>query len=315
MKSNRFTGSFSRRDLLLSASALGIASTIGGMSFTPKLHADCWSPNTVRDRFWLWCHKAGAYTGDYGLIGPSRITPVEAAWFLSIPNVFMVEYNGSPTPAELDQYFVPFRSLRQVAWSVVFPGGHVPDPTQETAVLNLAFQNPNVTGVVMDDFFHTLPKGATQGQVGALSVDGLRRLRKALQRGNKRLQLSVVLYAYQVNSDQFPLMAPYLELADVVQIWPWFYGKEIEQMSETFAKVDKVAPGKKKALGTYMWNFGKSRPLPIPVLDQQYELGLRMLRSRHIDALIFAASWLCDRKLETVDRTREWIRKVGDEKL
>jgi hypothetical protein len=79
--------------------------------------------------------------------------------------------------------------------------------------------------------------------------------------------------------------------------------------------VDELVPGKKKALGSFMWNFGKKEPLPLSVVEEQYELGLKWLRSGKIESLIFGASWLCDRKIEAVGFTRDWIRKVGSQKL
>ena len=50
-------------------------------------------------------------------------------------------------------------------------------------------------------------------------------------------------------------------------------------------------------------------------MEQQCELGLEWLRAGRIEAMIFCGSWLCDRGLEPVAWTREWIQRVGSEKL
>jgi hypothetical protein len=42
---------------------------------------------------------------------------------------------------------------------------------------------------------------------------------------------------------------------------------------------------------------------------------LQLLHEGRIDALIFCGSWLCDRGLETVSWTREWIQQVGQARL
>src|SRR5438270_3965790 len=84
--------------------------------------------SVVRDRLWLWGHDAGSHNASWGLPKPSRITPVEAAFYLGVPNVIMVRYSGRP-PLPLDQYAVPFRPLRQVVWSVVGAGGQT-DPKE-----------------------------------------------------------------------------------------------------------------------------------------------------------------------------------------
>ena len=40
------------------------------------------SLGAFRDRLWLWGHVAGSHNGQYGLPGPSRVTPAEcpARW-------------------------------------------------------------------------------------------------------------------------------------------------------------------------------------------------------------------------------------------
>src|SRR6185312_16786649 len=109
--------SFSRRHLL----AIGGGSAALYLS-DQTLFAQSHTGITVRDRLWLWGHPAGAHNKDWGLSEPSRITPVEAAYYMSIPNVVMVRYSGKPE-MPFDQYAIPFRPLKQVVWSVVGAGG------------------------------------------------------------------------------------------------------------------------------------------------------------------------------------------------
>ena len=80
------------------------------------------SPRSVRDRFWLWGHAVGSHDRGWGLEQASRITPVEAAFYMSIPNVIMVQYEGRPRPP-LRQYALPFCALREIVWSVVWCRG------------------------------------------------------------------------------------------------------------------------------------------------------------------------------------------------
>jgi len=281
----------------------------------PQLHATVIPGNTVDSRFWLWSHIAGAYSGQFGLPGPTQITPVEAAFYMGIPNVFMVEYeNGKPSPAEWKQYSVPFQSLKQVSWSIVPPGkDEKSTPAEREAVLNFAFSNPQITSVVMDDFF-VRRSTWTRNQIAPLSVTELVELKHKLQRNGKRLDLWVVLYAHQVTDPSFANMAPYLQHCDIIQPWPW-YGKEIQNLEDILAKTERLVPGKRKALGCFMWDFGGSKPLPVSAMQQQCEFGLKCLQSGRIEEMIFGASWLCDRDLETVEWTRRWIRKVGNQKL
>src|SRR5208337_5007368 len=88
--------------------------------------------SSVKDRFWLWGHVAGSHNHGNGLPGASRMTPAEAAFYLDVPNLVMVEYEYPkdpckmlPEPASYDQYAISFRPLRRVVWSIVGAGGPV----------------------------------------------------------------------------------------------------------------------------------------------------------------------------------------------
>ncbi|MCZ2079484.1 MAG: hypothetical protein LC130_31335 [Bryobacterales bacterium] len=268
---------------------------------------------TVGDCLWLWSHIAGAYSGQYGLVGESRITPVEAAHYMSIPNVFMIGYEGQPDVRSLEQFAIPFQSLRQVVWSIVDPGENRTPDSRRNAVVEFAFRNPQTTGVVMDDFF-VRRKHWEKDRIAALSLEELKQVKQGLQSGDKRLDLWVVLYAHEIAQDSFPRLGPYLDLCDVVQVWPWF-GKEIPNLPRTLERVEKVAPRVKKALGSFLWDFGDKKPLPVSAMKRQCEFGLEWLRKGRIEAMVICGSWLCDRPLETVGWTRRWIRETGKQKL
>src|SRR5207245_2336728 len=152
----------------------------------PTLGGDTEGGATVRERLWLWGHDAGAHNDGWGLPGPSRITAVEAAFYLDIPNLIMVRYKGHP-PLPLDQYAVPLRALRRVVWSAVGAHGQT-DEEEQSHVLDLAARHPNVTGVMLDDFFVDPPcppqpvgGGKRGGEPAALSLDQLRELRGRLR--------------------------------------------------------------------------------------------------------------------------------------
>jgi len=312
---------FSRRNILRAAALGGIQLALR----TPTVHAEVELGNKVDSRFWLWSHVAGAYSGKYGLNGGSLITPVEAAYYLGIPNAFMIEYWDKPTPEPLKQprpeqwkqFTIPFQSLGQLSWGLPLAGDD-PDPVsvrrnQDTS-LDFAFSNPQITSVVVDDFFAVRRKYWPAEPLAALSLEQLQGLKSRLARGNKKLDLWMVLYHQEVNNPTFPKLAPYLETCDVVQLWPW-HGKEIPALEETLTKIERLVPGKRIALGCFMWDFGGAKPLPVSLMEQQCEFGLKCLHQGRIEAMIFGASWLCDRDIDAVRWTRQWIQKVGSQQL
>jgi hypothetical protein len=68
----------------------------------------------VRDKLWIWEHEAGSHNEGWGIPRPSRMTPVEGAFYLGIPNIIMIRYNGKPPIASDDQYIIPFRALKGI---------------------------------------------------------------------------------------------------------------------------------------------------------------------------------------------------------
>lgn len=260
---------------------------------------------TVRDRLWLWGHPAGAHNRGWNLPGPSRITPVEAAYYMSIPNVVMVRYEGNP-PMPFDEYTVPFRALKQVVWSVVGEAGTT-QTEERDAVIELARKNPNFVGVQMDDFFFTKPKN---GRIAALSIDELRSLREQLRFGSRKLDVWVTLYTYQLHQP----LAEYLRLCDNVTLWTW-KAEDLDRLEVNFEKTRKLAPDARITLGCYMWDYGTHKAMPVDAMRRQVEQGLTWLQASRIQGIIFLASCICDLNLQAVEWTRRWIQNAGDQQL
>jgi hypothetical protein len=288
-----------RRALLQAGGVLGSLH-----AFRPLLPAAAPPAGTVRDRLWLWSHVAGSYNGKFNLPGKSRMTPAEAGFYMGIPNIFMIHLAGQPEPP-LAQYALAFEPLREVVWGIVAAGGHT-NAQEREMVLELALENPQISGVVMDDFF----RGKKEGKIASLTVEEVRALKERLVTPRKKLDLSVVLYEHQLE----PEISEHLKLCDVVQFWTW-RGENLDHLAANFKKAEQLVPGKRMALGIYWWDFGNSKPLPMPAMRRQCELGLEWLQQGRIEAMIFCGSWMCDRGLDTVAWTREWIRRVGGQKL
>lgn len=261
---------------------------------------------TVRDRLWLWGHDAGSHNDDWGLPGPSRITPVEASLYLGVPNLIMVRYRGRP-PLPLDQYAIPLRALRRVVWSAV--GAHGQTDDQERAhILDLATRHPNVTGIMLDDFFLSQPGSA--GERTVLPVDKLRELRGQLSTGGRRLDLWAALYENQLDRT----LTPYLELLDAVSLWAWDADK-VRSQGDYLGQLEALAPACRKVIGCYLWDYGRKGPMPLDLLQEQCNAGLEWLQQGRIAGMIFLASCICDLELEAVEWTRGWVAKVGNQPL
>lgn len=260
----------------------------------------------IRDKLWIWGQEAGCHTAaEWGVPGPSRMTPAEGAFYMGIPNVIIVRYGDKPAPP-FHQYAMPLHPLKSIVWSVVGAGG-VTDAAERAEVLKLAEELPNMTGVMMDDFFHDKPgpKG-----YGVLSLDELRDLRNGLTVSGRKLDLWVVVYDRQVG---LPL-GDYLELCDKVTLWFW-RAAELAHLEQSLESLEALAPSCGKVLGCYMFDYGEKRPMPLDLMQHQCETGLRWLREGRIEAMIFLATCICDLDIEAVEWSRRWIAKVADQSL
>jgi len=162
----------------------------------------------------------------------------------------------------------------------------------------------NIDGVFLDDFFND--KGA------AIPIEQLQDIRKNISNiGGKKLDLGVTLYTYQLNDQN---ITPYMEQCDVISLWTW-RSKDLVDLEYNFAKLKKMLPKKRVLLGIYMWDFGDKKPMPADLMKKQCELGLKWLKSGEIEGMIFLGTNICDLNIEAVKWTKEWIAKVGDEKL
>ncbi len=263
------------------------------------------SKATVRDKLWIWGHEAGSHNDRYELQQASRMTPLEGAVYLGVPNMIMVGYAGLPKPP-FRQYALAFRPLQRVVWSIVAAGGRT-QGGEVQAVRQLATSFPNFSGVMMDDFFRPSESG---GMVGTYSVAELQAIRDQLRVSTRRLDLWVVLYEHQLAHSP----AEHLAQCDFVSFWTW-KSELLRDLEENFKRVEAMAPAARKVLGCYMYDYGNHRPIPLDLLQRQSELGLQWLQDGRIEGMIFLASCICDLELEAVEWTRNWIGNVADRAL
>lgn len=263
---------------------------------------------TILDKLWLWAHEAGSYNGAWKLPKPSRITAAEAAFYMGIPNLVQVRYLDKPAPP-YDQYAVALRPLKRVVWSIVGAGGCKDNTDEVSRVTDLAGRFPNITGVIMDDFF--VREIDATGHTGTgYTPQQLNDIQRRLRLPERKLDLWVVLYDRELH---LPVQ-DHLKQCDVVTFWTW-ESVNLSRLEENFAKVEQYAPNCRKLMGCYMYDFGAQKPMPVAELERQCSIGLRWIREGRIEGMLFVSSSICDLDLEAVEWTRQWIQSVGGEKI
>jgi hypothetical protein len=146
-------------------------------------------------------------------------------------------------------------------------------------------------------------------QVGPQDLAVAKRRMQAI--GGRKLDLAVVVYSGQID----PGIVPILKDVDTVLFWTW-NSSDLKDLEVNFRRLKEILPDKKVFLGCYLWDFcSPPHTIPIDLMEHQCELGLKWLRAGEIEGMIFLCNNIMDKNLKAVEWTREWITRVGDEKL
>ena len=255
--------------------------------------------SAVTDRLWLWGHEAGSQNWEWNLPRESRITPVEAAVMLGIPNLMMVRYNSLP-PIPFDQYVLPMRAMKRVAWSLTGTRG-ASSAEEREHVFATASANANFSGLVLDDFINW-DTGQTELSVEELQAYNARREMP----DGRLLDLMMILYTHQLDAD----LTSHLPLVNQISLWTW-HARDLPGLDGALDRLEALAPEHQRFLGCYLWDFGPRAPMPLEPFQTQVEKGLAWLEAGRIAGMIFLASSMCDIGLPTV----EWLRRrlTGDQ--
>lgn len=256
----------------------------------------------MKDKLWIWGHEAGSHDNQFGITGPSRMTPAEGAYYLGVPNIVMVRYGNKPSPP-FEKYALALSPLKRVVWSIVSAGDCTDTENNEVAlVCDLATSFTNICGIIMDDFF--------RGNKAAFyTLKELKVIQGKLKNYEPKLDLWVVVYDRDILNNL--LVKEYLEYFDVVTYWTW-QAKNIENLEQSFERFEKISPSSRKMLGCYMYDYGDKKTMPVSLMEKQCHLGLRWLQEGRIEGMIFLTNCICDMGLEAVEWTRQWIQKLEE---
>jgi hypothetical protein len=146
-------------------------------------------------------------------------------------------------------------------------------------------------------------------QVGPQDLAAAKRRMQAID--GRKLDLAVVVYNRQID----PGIVPILKDVDSVLFWTWD-SSDLKDLEANFRRLKELLPGKKVFLGCYLWDFcSPPHTISTDLMEHQCELGLKWLRAGEIEGMIFLGTNIMDKNLKAVEWTREWIARVGDEKL
>ena len=268
----------------------------------------------LKDRFWLWGQDAGSHHLAKGnerwkLPGVNLMEPAEGAEYLGVENMCRVVMRGKPTPP-FDAESEKLRRMKNVVWSAIGDSGSRRNNQQTDLeeVLRQAALYPNISGAVLDDFFHGPEAGLPQR--ARASVEEIAEMRRKLHAFTKRaLDFWIVWYKREMHYD----IGDYLSLFDVVTYWNMMAPAELGELESDIRQVVERTPGKRRLAGFYIWNYGEGKPLSIAQAKAQCDAYYQWLQRGDIEGIIFCSNCCADLGLEAVEWIRGWIREVGEE--
>ena len=260
----------------------------------------------ARDKFWMFGvrpHQDDVYLGKstVPLISPrSRITPAEGALMLDLPNMLMINCDGTPVPfsQEAYGYAESFVRMNKVLWGATGSGGFRVG-NEEAFICKLAEKYPNIGGAFLDDLFHRF-RGDPDSDSKMKAV--LHEIRCGLDKACRPMELYIVWYTSEIDSLSSDAVAD----VDGITLWT-FNCKELPLLEARFDGFREKFPDKKLMLGIYMYDFPSGSPLSDEQMEKQCEFGLRLLKEGQIHGMIFEANSVMGVGLPSERWLRNWI--------
>jgi len=252
--------------------------------------------DTIGDRLWMWGHHRDAFKKlvyNVPLFG-SCVDMAPACKEMGIPGCFVVRWENMPDADELPEYMKQFANTKRIGFSIADNAVELFD---EKVELGLAYADrlPNLTTLIMDDFWQDAARGVTMRK--------LRDLRR--ETAARNLRLSIVAYSDRegLGDEQREVF----EFCDEVTLWFW-NGRNTGGIEEQVGRLrEMVGPEKSVLLGQYMWDFGGKKPMPGDVMAHQLEQTSRLLSKKAIDGVIFHCTPLVGLGLDAVKVSKAWI--------
>jgi len=262
----------------------------------------------ARDKFWMFgvrAHQDDIWFGSHKEFRDrkrSRITPAEGALMLDVPNMLMINCDGIPVPFSDDAYGYAesFCTMKNVFWGATGSGGFRVG-NEEKFICELADKYPNIRGAFLDDFMLKVKDDPDAIEKAAAL---LKEIREGLDKANRPLEIYAVWYTYEKN----PLDERIAQYIDGITLWTW-NSKDLVNLEENYANIEKNFPNHKKLLGIYMFDFREGMPVTNELMEHQCEFGLRMLKEGRLDGMIFEANSTMGIGLPSEYWLREWVEK------
>lgn len=258
------------------------------------------------DRVWLWGQCAGSHHSrgnPYNLPGTNLMTPKQGLDFFGISRCCRVVMSNMPEPP-FDAESEELVEADEVVWSVIGSGGSTRTDdagwTEVDEVIRQAKMYPNVTGIIMDDFF-------SEKRRELFPPERIQALKDRVQAGvGRALPLWVVWYERQLAEP----VDIYFPLCDVITFWSWYGENLFDALPGNLDQMIARTPGKRRFAGCYLYDYGNRQPLSLEAMQCQCEVYKDYIDRGLLEGIIVCSNCCADIGLETAEWMQEWIRNV-----
>jgi hypothetical protein len=160
----------------------------------------------------------------------------------------------------------------------------------------LSLKYPNITGAFHDDMLGLARReGLTATQYGEIYA--------ALKSASAALKLWVVVYTHELDA---PEWTDFGQFVDVVNLWTW-NAADVPKQDAEIARCQEVFPGKPIMVGAYLRDYPTVAPVPMPMVELQWESILRNCQSEAVSGYSILSGNLIDGHLEQATWIRDFI--------
>jgi hypothetical protein len=285
--------------IVLSASSYGVRAADDGAS----------DVKTLRDILWVWGNPEMGTEGPHTVASYAQASPKERAALLGARNIILA---GTGVPLDYnkaEQITEAAASAKRLIWEIL-PDDFVKDYPPTSAfdfsgrmevIFKLADKYPQLEAVLIDDM-------STVAVERGLKPQHMHTIREKLRAKNSRLEIWGAVYAMNLNDAHLPELMKDL---DVILLCEW-HGNKLKDLEASVRLAKQKFPDKRIVLGTYMYDYGPGRRMPVELLDHQYAVALKLAEEGLIEGIEFTS---IDNDAEAVQRTTDWIAGVTDHRI
>jgi hypothetical protein len=139
---------------------------------------------------------------------------------------------------------------------------------------------PNLAGGIVDDLSSNIPKGR-------YNPESLAAIHRRLKAASPAFKLFAVIYTMNFGIDY----APYMSFIDVVSLWVWD-SRDLPGLDQHVERCRQLFPGKPIVLGLYVHDYCNGRPMPLDLVQFEFEKARGYVRDGLIEGYQVLGSYL-----------------------